>query len=348
MQSAPTDLRSTFDLFRYYRPDVGIRRLLDDYGVADMTPRQIYHAVHGRPPDTLEVALPAKNFDATTTFIAALSSVEFQANLASNLLRAFPEKRRIFFVHIPKTAGVDLATRFICRYPSINTNLLDRTLTPSRDQLLLAVKHITLEMACCDCVFISGHTHLSTYQSWASNGIRSQDKVFTVVREPLDRIISQVNYVLTRIFSTQTPAQPDTLGWRKLFGVDDLSVKDSRAQLLKLARRILRDKGVVVPNIACAYIGDGGYEAALAKTVAHDLEVIELKMLDAWTEERLGVTRSTRLNTSEKFVSIKEFSSDDLEYANSIVKEDMRYYQAVMAACERYGGKSVTGAQIAR
>ncbi len=337
-----------FELFRYYRPDVGIRRLLEDHGVADMTPRQIYHAVHGRPPDTLDVALPPKSFDATTTFIAALSSLEFQTNLASNLLRAFPEKHRLFFVHIPKTAGVDLATRFICRYPSINTNLLDRNLTPSRDQLLLAIKHIVLETNCSDTVFISGHTHLSLYQSWASNGIRSQDTVFTVIREPLDRIISQVNYVLTRIFSNQTPAQPDTVGWRKLFGVDDLEIKDSPEALLNLARRILRDKGVVVPNIACAYIGDGGYDAALTKTVAHDLEVIELKRLDAWTEARLGVTRSTRMNTSEKFVSLKQFPTDDLEYAKSIVTEDERYYQAVIAACQRYGTNSVKGAQVAQ
>jgi hypothetical protein len=201
---------------------------------------------------------------------------------------------------------------------------------------------------CSDTVFVSGHTHLGIYQSWASNGIRSEDTVFTVVREPLDRIISQINYVLTRIFSTQKPAQPDTVGWRKLFGVEDLAIKDSPEALLKLARRILRDKGVVVPNIACAYIGDGGYEAALTKTVAHDLEVIELKRLDAWTEARLGVTRSTRLNTSDKFISLKEFSPDDLEYAKSIVKEDQRYYQAVITACQRFGTNSVKGAQIAQ
>ena len=177
-----------------------------------MSPRQIYQSVHARAPDSLEAALPSANYNATASFIAALSSVEFQHNLAAHFLRAFPEKRRLFFVHIPKTAGVDVATRLISQFPSINTNLLNRILTPKSDELFLAIKHIVLELECSDTVFISGHTHLATYQSWAGNGIRLQDHVFTVVREPMDRIISQVNYVLTRIFSDRIPIQPDTAG----------------------------------------------------------------------------------------------------------------------------------------
>lgn len=38
------------------------------------------------------------------------------------------------------------------------------------------------------------------------------------------------------------------------------------------------------------YIGGGNYEAALTKTAAHDVEVIDLKQLDAWTEEGWGGT----------------------------------------------------------
>lgn len=346
MSHAPSDLRSMFELFRYYRPDVGFERLLENYGVPDMTPRQIYHAVHGRPPDSLDVAVPHKHFNAVKTFMAAVSSREFQGNLASSLLRAFPEKRRLFFVHIPKTAGVDLATRFSCRYPSINTNLLDRGLTPSREALLLAIKHIVLEMHTADTVFISGHTHLGTYQSWAGDGIRAADRVFTVIREPLDQILSQVNYVLTRIFSDETPVQPDTAGWRNLFHLNDLSRQDSKDWVLQLARRILRDRGVVVPNVMCAYIGNGTCDVAVTKTVAHDLEVIELKGLDAWTRECLGVDRATRLNSSKKFISMDDFSSDDIEYAHSIAVEDYKYYEKATTALKRLGRTSLTGVEI--
>lgn len=343
---APTDLRSMFEMFRFYRPDVGFLRLLENHTVDDLTPRQIYHAAHGRPPDSLSVAVRHKEFDATAMFAAAISSHEFQSNLASNLLLAFPEKRRLFFVHIPKTAGVDLATRFICRYPSINTNLLDRTLTSSSDALFLAIKHVVLEMECSDTVFISGHTHLNVYQFWAGNGVRANDKVFTVVREPMERIISQINYVLGRIFTEESPMPPDADGWRNLFGVDDLSKKDSRDYLVSLSSRILRDPGVVVPEIMCTYIGGATCEEALTKTVAHDLEVIELKRLDAWTEEKLGVTKATRLNPSERFIGPSDLTPDDVGYARSIAQEDYRYYEMVISALKRLGKNSLTGSEI--
>ncbi len=109
MPSSPSDLRETFELFRFYRPDVGIKRLLQDTGIEDMSPRQIYQSVHGRPPDAFDAAVLVANYDAMASFIGALSSLEFQENLAAHLLQAFPEKRRLFFVHIPKTAGVDVA-----------------------------------------------------------------------------------------------------------------------------------------------------------------------------------------------------------------------------------------------
>jgi hypothetical protein len=337
-----------FDLFRFYRPEVRIEHLFKDAGVALLSPRQVYHAVHNRPPDSLGTALPPTNYDAVGVFLAALSSLEFQENLAAHLLRSFPEKRRLFFVHIPKTAGVDLANHLICRYPSISTTLLDRTLTPATEQLFLAIKHIVLELACSDTIFVSGHTPLGTYQSWGGNGIRYQDHVFTVIREPLEQIVSQINYTLTRIFSDETPIPPDTAGWRHEFAVSNPVPRPSRDAMVQLARRILRHKGVVVPNVICAFLGGGSCAEAIVQTVAHDLEVIDLKRLDSWCEQTWNITERTRLNSSEKFVSLHDLSTDDLDYARGIVQEDMRYYQGVMAAYERHGGTSVRGSQVVR
>jgi hypothetical protein len=176
--------------------------------------------------------------------------------------------------------------------------------------------------------------------------VRADDTVFTVVREPTDRIISQINYVITRIFSEQVPVQPDTAGWRRLFGVEDLSKKNDRDYLTRLSRRILRDRGVVVPEVMCTFIGGATCEAALTKTVAHDLEVIELERLDAWTEAKLGVTKATRLNSSEKIISMKDFSADDLDYARSITQEDYRYYEKVLSAVKRLNKNSIVGSEI--
>ena len=139
---------------------------------------------------------------------------------------------------------------------------------------------------------------------------------------------------------------PDTAGWREEFKVEYSETRRSPDRVFHLARRILRHQGVVVPNIMCGFIGGSGYEAALTETVAHDLEVVDLRQLDTWSEQRWGVGEKTKLNSSEKFVSLKDFSRDDIEYARSIVQEDMKYYQAVLDATDRHGGASIKGAQI--
>jgi hypothetical protein len=53
-------------------------------------------------------------------------------------------------------------------------------------------------------------------------------------------------------------------------------------------------------------------------------------------------------NRSARFVSMEDFSPDDQDYARSIVQEDLRYYDGVMAAYERHGGASVRGSQLVR
>src|SRR5581483_11309154 len=148
-------------------------------------------------------------------------------------------------VHIPKTAGVDLASHLQSRFPSFNTRWIDPAWPLEPQDLFLTLKFLALELACSDTLFVSGHTRLSTYRAWDLNGIRLTDQVFTVVRKPIDQILSQVNYVLTRIFDDATPVAPDTTGWRQMFGVSDLKLRESHPDILALAHRILRDQGVV-------------------------------------------------------------------------------------------------------
>lgn len=346
MQSGPVDLRSTFEMFKFYRPEIGIHQLLVNAGVSRMSPRQIYQAVHNRSPDSLVSGSTSANFVASDTFLAAISSTEFQEHLAAHLLSAFPEKRRLFFVHIPKTAGVDLATHIASRCPSLSTNLLDRNITRSPEQIFLAIKHLVLEMQLSDTIFISGHTHLNTYQKLTGNGIRFHDRVFTVVRNPMQQLLSQLNYTLTRIFADEDPVQPDTQGWRAEFGAEDVSKHGSHEAIVKLARAVLRHKGVVVPNIICSFLGGGNYEASIVGTLANDLEVIELASLDDWTAEHWQVTERTRLNSSKKFLSLEDLSADDMNYARSIVDHDLKYHSKVTEALNKYGGTSIRGEQI--
>src|SRR5581483_2215132 len=142
LPTPPTCLRETFELFRFYRPDVGIDRLLESAGVAGMSPRQVYQAVHDRPPDSLAAALPRPDRTSIQHFVGAVTSREFRARLPVHLFRAFPEKRRLFFVHIPKTAGVDLASHLQSRFPSFNTRGIDTAWPLEPQDLFLTLKFL--------------------------------------------------------------------------------------------------------------------------------------------------------------------------------------------------------------
>ena len=52
-------------------------------------------------------------------------SAAFQQEVLTLLLNAFPEKRRLLFVHIPKCAGSDLSHHLMTRYPSIDQRLME-------------------------------------------------------------------------------------------------------------------------------------------------------------------------------------------------------------------------------
>lgn len=345
-RSWPVDARGVFDLFRFYRPEVGIHRHAHEMGVGSMDARQIYQAVHGRPPDSMTALGIGSGFNAIEMFVAAISSEEYQRRLGEHLLRAYPEKKRIFFVHIPKTAGTSLGTHLIARYPSINTNLIDPELTRSPEDIYLFLKHIALELATSDTIFISGHTHLGTFQRWDGNGIRFHDDVFTVVREPLAQLISQINYVLTRIFSDEDPVRPDTAGWRREFGVTDVGKSQRPTEVKALASRILHHTGVVVPNIIATFLGGGKFEQSIVQTVAHNLEVVDVEHLGSWLSDKFGITYESRLNQSAKYVNWSDLPASDWDYAQGITQEDQRYYDAVKRAYDRAEGLSVRGARI--
>jgi len=332
-----------FELFAAYRPETGLDGLFDGVDLTTVTPRQIYYAVHGRPPERIEYAIPPPDFEPRRRFVAALDSREFRSSVIKNLLKAFPERKRLLLLHIPRAAGSELSARLMSRYPSLSRQLTwTDWLTPQ--EFYLAIRQFVAEADTSDSIFVRGHNTLEDYRQWRA--IRFQDSVFAILRQPLDMIISQVNYALTRMFAKALPVRPDTVAWRRRFEVADAMVQPSKIEAASLARRILRDGGVVAPNTACHYLGDGTAAHAVENIVIHAIELTDFDHYDAWCRQRWGIDSRSRSNLSTGYVTLDDFAGDDRDYMALITAQDVQLYGLAQQAFTKRGGTSIIGGEI--
>ncbi|MBS0644377.1 MAG: hypothetical protein JSS43_31310 [Proteobacteria bacterium] len=340
----PQNFRDVFALFRFYREELGVQALLTDIDVDGLTARDVYRACHGREPENESAASSHERHTIPDLFERAIRSFEFQNNLVERFIAAYPEKRCLSFVHVPKSAGSDLSTHLITRYPSLRTTIIDPGLT-GRRAFYQSLKELALEASVSDSIYIHGHNELKTYVKWGV--ARPQDHVFTTIRDPVSLTVSQVNYVLTRMRSVADPLPHDTAGWRKLFGVDDPEMLDSPQEVQRLAHRILRDPGVVPPDNTCHFLGHGDRDSAIEAMIEYNVEITDLRRYTAWLKERWEVRHLTRMNASKPFMRLEDFAAEDTDYIHETTRHDKALYDHIAGRLDDTGATSLRGREIA-
>jgi hypothetical protein len=340
--AAPRNLRQTFELFAALDEDDAIETLLSKVDWSGMTPRQAYLAVLGRLPESAALAMVPQNYVPQEQFRQALASGEFQVLIRENILRSFPEKKRLIFIHIPKCAGTDLVDALAVRYPRVGEHLAFPQWFSGK-VLHSYLRDMALQLATSDSILVHGHIPLPWFLERGFTCL--DDSYFTVVRHPVDIMISQVNYVLKRFYETPRFRQPDSREWADFLGLSSFNRDMPRAELIDLGLRILRDPRIVAPNCICTYLGYGT-EASAADLIARfDMEITDIRRYDRWLKERWGAT-TARANTSTSIIDRDSLSPEDRAYAESICKEDMALYRRIMACLDASSGPSIRGSQL--
>jgi len=341
---APRNSREFFDLFASYTSEAGLAGMLRNLDISGMEPRQIWFALHGRAPERREYAIPGAAFAPLDRYAGGFRSKEFRTNLIARFLDAFPEKQRLLFIHIPKTAGSELSARLMARYPYLNSHMLEPG-WGTEDEICRAIRDAVTGLARSDRLLVCGHNSLERYRIWRA--IRYEDRLFAVLRDPIAATISQINYILTRIFVQEPQPKPDTLGWRQLFEVPTVDAI-SQAGAVELAGRILRREGVVPPDVACRFLGGGRTaDAAIDRIVCYGVELTDTTHLDQWCRETWDIDSQTRSNLSKRYIGYDDLPSADKEYLASITAEDTRLYAQVQDRMARLGTASVKGYWLA-
>jgi len=344
----PKSQQEIFGLLTYLTPNRSIDDLIDMIDFSGVAPTDIFLAVYGRPPDDPAAAVPEPDFDPASHFRSAFTSGEFRRNIVRNLLSTFRAMGRDIFIHVPKCAGTDLIFNLATRGLPL-PKMLEVEGWLSEEEFLATVGGICRQVPFHDRFFIYGHMELGSYVDEA--GIRSGDRIFTVIRDPLGQMLSQANYAIGRLRQDPLGRAPDTAEILQYLGIPRLPADIGNRELKELASRALMHLEITQPNRACTYLGrgmKGTYASAIDRLVVHDVEITTTALYERWLRERWNVGSSARHNRSEAILT-----RGDLRwlYGGALrerVAEDQKLFDMVSWALEQTGGASVTGVQIAR
>ena len=344
----PRSRPELFQLLASYTPHIGLAEFLRMIDFTGVTPIQVYQVVLGRPPESVAVALPHAEYDAREHFRGALLSKEFRQTIQASFLRAFPEKGRDVFIHIPKCAGTDLILNLGHRSVPLPKMLAHEGWATSTEFLEIIGGLVRASISG-DRLFAYGHMELGEFVALV--GIRPDDRVFTVLRDPIDLMISQANYAVGRLRQDPNGHDPDAAEYLCLLGLTCLPEGMGPGDLKDLTVKALLNPLITQPNRACFYLGRGfqtRYATAMGNLITHNVEITTTQLYDRWLKDRWGIQESARHNRSEPVLPNAEARRLCGVVLADQIQEDQKLYDVVCWALRQSGAASVTGQDIAR
>src|SRR4051812_4099566 len=342
----PRTTRELFELFALARPG-DLPGLLDRLDFSGVIPHQVYQLVHERAPERLDLFMRPAGYDARKHMEAALLSAEFQQKVLPHLLHAFPEKRRDVFIHVPKCAGTDLILNIGARQLSL-PKMLEEEGWVSKQQLFEALRCLVQAVPYYENFFVYGHMSLGSFVRRI--GVRAGDRIFTVIREPLELMLSQANYAVTRLRQDPTGNDPDAREFLARFEMDRLPDSISVTDLKALALRALLHPEIARADRISAYLGDEQsprYETALSNLVRYNVEITTTRHYRQWLAERWGISSQSRHNMSDHWLSADDLDDSILADLSGRTSEDQKVFDVVSTLLTRSGKPAITGAEIA-
>ncbi|MES2684952.1 MAG: hypothetical protein V4650_15635 [Pseudomonadota bacterium] len=344
---APRSPRELLLALADYEDARGIDAWLERFDFSGVTPHQIYSCALGRLPESAPVARQGAGYDARQHLRAMLCCEEFQDRLITFVLRALPEKQRLFFVHVPKCAGSDLSSHLMQLFDGSYLGQLDQSpLHIAPERLPWRLQTLMASLPRQPTIAVMGHIGLNWLLS--EQLLRFGDVSFTVIRDPIDMAISKVNYVLTLMQRDPAGRTPLVLEWIKRFNLSRYGsgLPDDLAALKPLALGMLRDTRIVPRDNLCGFLGRGDAGTATDLCASANIELTTVSRYDAWLQKRWRNIASARINESHKILTRADLQDDDMEYLHDLTAQDRLFYQRVDAGIASSGQLSIFGAQL--
>jgi hypothetical protein len=339
----PGRVREALELLALMDDDSNLEQLLHRVDWTTVTPRQIYLAILDRLPESASMAVPGSDYSPYGHARDALLSPEFQEAVLTRVLGAYPEKQRLLFVHVPKCAGTDLIENLSANHPWLYNDMSRPDWTPP-ETLMHVLRRFVIRAGASGSIFVSGHLPLQWYVDRSL--CRFYDRLFTVIRQPHDIILSQVNYVFKRFYEAPRCHHPDTREWADLLGIGMFDRNMPPEGLRDLGFRILSHPQIVAANYLCNYLGEGTVESAIDMMARTDIEVTDTTHYQEWLKTSWGIDSTSQANKSTPIIRIEDLNRAQRDYIADLCREDQKLYDRVFERMERRGDGRVFGSGL--
>jgi hypothetical protein len=332
----PMRQRDVLELFMALGAQATAESIVMSCDLRDAEPRSLLFVVLGRWPTQAELAEHAGHYRARQHLRSLLLGQEFRTHLVRRICDAFPERPRLLYVRIPRCAG----EHFLAMANTLHAVLPpDLPVWRPRDEAVFIpavgsfigrfnfTKTILLAQASLG-PFVQ--VHADTGQGgadslpWRLNPPpqRPGDRLFTIIREPVSLILSQVNAILTDLYAGPAGRTPRSETWRQKLGPlpppDDLAAwkKLGEAILLRLPDR----------NPICTALADGTAAASLQACRLTDIEIADVSRYGEWVRYKWDLEPDPPSNISRPILAEADLGSSAHAHLTGIVAEDRQFY----------------------
>ena len=330
MLQPPRQLRDTFALLSRLDTGFDLDQLVERIDWHGVTPQQVSYAVLGRLPQDMHYrGLAGTAFEPGAYFRTLLLCRDFQADIVPNLLGAFPEKPRRFFVHVPRCGGTSLGQTMAAHACTIPHDAIGPEWCGGA-AFLDAVAAICRGISLHEAIHVSGHYTLRSIVD--GRLARFGDSVWTSFRNPRDIVVSYVNYILTTLESDHGLLRPDARRWAAQLRLDAPPSTLTPEAMRALLSRMVRDGTLLSRDLICHFLGDGTAASALDLLAAADVEVIDSTRLDQWRARRWNIPAPPWANVSRHFFQWSTLDAGERRRIDALIRQDATLYRAVAAS----------------
>jgi len=289
LKVVPRTIRETFEMLSEINSEGSLETQLSALDWTGVTTHQVYGAFLDRLPESWSVVRHFSKVDPLRHALACLKSAEFQGRVIELILHAYPEKRRLIHVHVPKTAGVDLREQLVRKYPHIHDSQTAQDFGTA--PLHRHLSDFSRQVQRSDTIFVTGHIPLKWYITCRL--CRHGDKIFSVLRHPRDSLLSLLNYYLQRIRECPSCTESNTRSYAKFLGVTEFPKVMSADEQRQLAKQMLYKEEMMKPNFLTHMLGEGTRDSALELIVRSNIELIPLKEYNNYMMQEWGIESTT-------------------------------------------------------